>query len=197
MAQVDAVNTPSTPEAVGGELVNAYKNVVGRDPPNRSSWVIPLAQAAVETAAFGGGLWNNNIGNITTANPNSEDWMLLPGNTLKFRSFSNLSDGATAMMSWLNSHGCIPFADSGDIAGYVGALQKACYVGCDASVYPGYQTGIQNYVGKYGGIQPTHFFNLTWQTWAVVAGILLGGGCVAYYIAELPPGRRFAALKGL
>jgi hypothetical protein len=37
---------------------------------------------------------------------------------------------------------------------------------------------------------------ITWQTWAVVAGILVGGGCVAYYIAGLPPGRRLAALRG-
>src|ERR1700720_2172244 len=156
MPQVAAVNTPSTPDEVAGALVYGYQQVVGVSPAYQSSFLLPLAQAAVETAAFGGGFWNWNVGNITAAG-DSVDWMLLPGNGLHFRSYPSLGDGAVSMMSWLKSHGVLPFADAGDLGGYVAQLQRTCYVGCDPAVYPGYESGMAGYVTKYSGIVPVGY----------------------------------------
>jgi hypothetical protein len=157
MPQVAAVNTPSTPDEVAGALVYGYQQVVGVSPPSQSSFLLPLAQAAVETAHFGGGFWNWNCGNITTLN-DAIDWILLPNTGgLHFRSYPSLGDGAVSMMSWLKSHGVLPYADAGDLAGYVAQLQRTCYVGCDPAVYPGYQTGMAGYVSKYNGIVPAGY----------------------------------------
>lgn len=186
MPQVDALQTPSTPSAVGGALTRAYRTVLGRDPPTRESWVIPLAQAAVETAHFQGGLWNNNIGNITSGNPNAEDWMYLPGNGLRFRSYPDLDAGAASLISWLNHHGAISYADVGDISSYVAALQKGCYVGCDPAVYPGYQRNIESYAGQYGAVIPTVPSRSNFTTFAVVAAILAASGLAAVFVHEGP-----------
>lgn len=186
MPQVDAVQTPSTPSQVGGALVRAYRSVLGVDPPTRESWVLPLAQAAVETAHFQGGLWNNNIGNITSGQPSAEDWMLLPGNGLRFRSYPTLDAGAASLISWLNHHGAIAAADEGNVAGYVAALQKGCYVGCDPGVYPGYQANIESYARQYGAVIPVTASKSKFTTFAVVAAILAGSGLLAILVHEGP-----------
>jgi len=174
MPQVDAVHTPSSPSEVAGALVDAYRTIIGTDPPSSDSYIIPTAQAAVETAAFGQGLWNYNLGNITAAN-DSVDWMLLPGNSLHFRSYESLADGAADLIRWLKRHGVIQYADAGDISGYVNALQNACYVGCDPGPYPAYQKGIENYVQQYGGVVPSTN-NFQKVVSMAVGGVVLGGG---------------------
>lgn len=104
--------TPSDAAHVAGAMVLAYERVTGRPPPARSSWLIPLAQSALET-----GHWlhmkDNNTGNVG------------PG-----RSYPTLLDGAVAQMAWLAKHHALDAADANDINAYGDALEKGCYVGC-------------------------------------------------------------------
>lgn len=154
MPQVQATNTPSTPAAVAGALVYAYQQVTGRPPPGTSSYLIPLAQTAFETGGFGGGLWNWNLGNIT-AGSTSQNWVFLPGNSLHFRAYDSITTGAISFMSWLNSHGCLPYADENDLTGYVNALQAGGYFGSTSAAT--YQAGMQAYLTKYAGLVPSGY----------------------------------------
>jgi hypothetical protein len=189
MPQVAAVKTSYTPSVVAGAMIWAYQQVTGKAPPATTSWLYPLAQSAIETAAWAG-CYNNNAGNVTTANPNTDPWMYEPGNALQFRSYNTIGDGCVSMIKWLSSHGTLAYADSGDVSGYLSSLQAGCYAGCGVA-YP----DISGYVSKYQNISPTPYLNLqTWQVVAIASGILLGCGCIAYYIAEgeLPTPKRLA-----
>lgn len=190
MSQVEAVHTDSDATTVAGAIVRAYRRVVGRDPVSQGSWLLPLAQAAVETANFQGGLWNWNLGNIT-AGSDAIDWMALPGNALHFRSYASLDDGADALIHWLASHGAIAAADAGDIGAYVAALQAGNYLGSDPAPYAQYQANIAAYVSSHGGVVPASPIG---HTKAVFIGIALvaAAGLVAYYIIEGEPKKLLA-----
>jgi hypothetical protein len=189
MAQVSAHHTPHSPAVVAGAMVWAYEKVLGHRPVNSTSWLFPLAQSALETAAWKQ-CFNNNAGNVTTANPNTDHWMYEPGNGLKFRSFSTIGDGCLVMMKWLAAHGTLAYADSGDMAGYLASLKAGCYAGCGVD-YP----DLTAYVTQYQSVRPIAYINMApWQIALAASGILFGCGCVAYYIAEgeLPTPQRLA-----
>ena len=132
MPQVAAELTPSDAPTVAGAIVAAYGDLRGHAPPARTSWLWPLALSANETDTWGngpspyGGLWNNNVGNVTSPHPTSEAWYDNPhvykSLGLKFRAFDTLRAGALAMLEDLDAHGAIAAADAGDAAGWQSAL---------------------------------------------------------------------------
>lgn len=190
MSQTSAHRTPHDPATVAGAMVWAYERVTGHRPPARTSWLYPLAQSAIETAHWTA-MFNNNAGNVTTANPNQEAWMYEPGNQLKFRSYATLGDGCVSMLKWLEAHGTLTHADAGDIPGYLASLKAGCYAGCGVD-YP----DISGYVTQYQHVHPSVYWNLPpWGTFALAAGVLISTGAIAYYIAEgeVPTPRRVLA----
>lgn len=160
--QVESVLTPSSAPVVAGAIVAAYKAAMGRDPPARSSWLIPLAQSAVETAHWHA-MWNWNPGNYTHGPKDSYDWFFIGHNalgeasTLQFRSYGSLGEGCRDLVGWLKSHGTIASADAGDVPGYVQSLQRGWYVGSDPAVYPKYQKAIASIVEQYKAIDPVPY----------------------------------------
>jgi hypothetical protein len=148
---------------MAGVLVDAYRQATLREPPARSSWMLPLAQSAFETAAWTA-MWNNNVGNITHVEGDTFDWMYIGAHSgagaagqLRFRSYPSLGAGAFNLMRWLIAHHVLSHADAGDLAGYVQALQASCYAGCDAAVYPQYRAGMTRYVTKFADVEPIDY----------------------------------------
>jgi hypothetical protein len=104
---------------------------------------IVAAHSAHETAGWKGGLWNWNLGNITQPDPH-QTCVTQPGNPLHFAAYANLRAGAGALIAWLKSHGALPLAAVGDLAGYVEALKKGGYAG--NSDYVAYEAGIARWM---------------------------------------------------
>ena len=115
--------------------------------------IMVAAQSAFETAGW---QWmaNYNMGNITTGNPNADDWMYQPGNSLKFKAYSSLEAGAQDMVSFLTKRAILPYAYANDLTGYVNRLQATNYAGSDPNVYVTYKTGMANWIAKLGGVTP-------------------------------------------
>lgn len=173
--QVAGVLTPATPSTVAGAFVTAYRNVVGRDPVSRASWLMPLAQSGFETAH-----WTKmrgwNTGFLTAAG--SQDYYILgPGNQLHFANYASLLDGATAMMSWLAKHGALVHADANDLPGYLAALQAGGYLGYGSSEYQAYGNGIAAIMSQYANLQPT-FSLAPSSTLSVPRAIVFGAAVV-------------------
>jgi hypothetical protein len=98
----------------------------------------------------------------------------------RFRAYATLGDGATDQMTWLAKHGCIPFADANDLAGYVQALQNACYVGCPPEGnMSSYQAGIASAMNKYNGIVPVPYVESPLRSLTNTGALLIGGALVA------------------
>jgi hypothetical protein len=178
MTQIDARLTPTTPEAVAGAMVWAYRQVVGMAPPSDSSWRLPLAQSALETANWSQ-LFNYNAGNVTTAHPDTDDWYYNPHVTvdLKFHAFPTLGQGCITMMSWLKNHGAIPSADAGDAEAYRQALIAGGYAGAD---YP----SLDGFVAKYAVTIPKLYweipnFGVIGTSLAIVSASYLGAKYLA------------------
>jgi hypothetical protein len=160
--QVESVLTPSSAPVVAGAMVAAYKAETGSDPPARSSWLIPVAQSALETLNWRA-MWNWNPGNYTHGPKDSYDWFFIGHNALgeashlQFRSYGSLGEGCRDLMRWLKSHGTIASADAGDVPGYVKSLQAGWYVGSDPAVYPKYQKAIASLVEQYKAVEPVPY----------------------------------------
>src|ERR1700743_2221645 len=111
---------------------------------------IVAAQSALETAGWQGGLWNWNLGNITTA---GSSYVTLPGNSLHFAAYSSLLAGAEALVHSLNSHGALTYAVNGDVQGFVSRLQAIGHAG--NANYTQYQAGIQAWLTKLASVTPS------------------------------------------
>lgn len=72
--------------------------------PTQSSGAILLAQIDAETAN-GGALWNNNAGNITTADQSRDFWQPStgPASKLKFLVYPTLADGMRGYIGFLKA----------------------------------------------------------------------------------------------
>lgn len=207
--QVESVLTPSSAPVVAGALVFAYKAETGRDPPAASSWLVPLAQSAVETAHWKA-MWNFNPGNYTHDPRDSYDWFHIGHNALgeasklAFRSYGSLGDGCRDLVHWLKTHGALAPADAGDVPGYVAKLKAGWYVGSDPAVYPKYQTAIAAIVEQYKAVTPTPYAEplARWSPPAFRGGDVAssassrrGGGAVLV-LAALGGGLALAAAGG-
>lgn len=142
-------------------MARAYVTLTGDAPPAESSYLMPLAQSALETANWKKLYWWD-FGNVTTANPN-DDWFVQYAGSLRFKAFDSIDDGALAMMSWLYKHGALTAADANDLQAYGNALERGCYVGCPWSCGAGidpatckaqYMSGIASLMKRYAGVVP-------------------------------------------
>jgi hypothetical protein len=107
---------------------------------------ILAAHSAHETNGWKGGLWNWNLGNITTQGPT---YVLQPGNGLHFAKYASLTDGAKAFVTLLRSPlyaTAMPLATIGDLAGYVAALKKGGYAG--NTDYLAYEAGLARWMSQ-------------------------------------------------
>lgn len=163
MPQVAATKTPATAADVAGAMWRAYVKLTGNTPPAESSYLMPLAQSALETGNWTK-LYNFDLGNVTTAHPDQEDWFYQYAGSLKFKAYASLDDGALAMMTWLFKHGALAAADANDLNAYGDALQRGCYVGCPWSCGAGidpatcraqYMSGIASLMHRYAGVVPS------------------------------------------
>src|SRR5271165_4290541 len=160
--EVATVSTPASASDVLGALIGAGLS--------KNAAVMVAAQSALETGGWQQ-MWNWNLGNVTT----NDDYYTIGSNPLHFRPSDSLSAGAVDFVGYLSGRGLIPYADAGDLSGYVGRLQAIGYAG--NADYGAYQTGMQTWIDKLGGVTPTYAF--PWKTLGIVAGILLGAGATA------------------
>jgi len=164
--QLTTVRTPASAADVLRAIMDAGVS--------QSAAYMLAAQSALETAGWSG-MWNWNLGNITTTG----DYVLLPGNGLHFKAYGSLSEGAADFVSYLASHGVTPYAESGDLDGYVGRLQAIHYAG-DAD-YTAYENGMRSWMQKLGAVAPSMF--LTSQA-VLASSLLVGGLAVAWGVSE-------------
>ena len=189
MPQVTAEKTPYVAPVIAGAFIWAYTQVTGRDPVSQASYLMPMAQSAVETG-YWRSMFNNNTGNVTSAG-GADEWMFEYVGSHRFRSYPTLGQGALAQMRWLAKHGALGFADSNDLTGYIGALKGGCYVGCppegDMSAY---QASMASAMHKYNGVTPVPYsesglmLTSTTRAWLLGGALLLGAAGVAYVIHE-------------
>ena len=191
--QYAAQRTPiSAPQALG--ILQAAL------PPGTSARALAIvaAQSDVETAAWAA-MWLWNFGNITAVS--GQDYQILPGLTGSFRAYAAPIDGAADYVRWLSTRGVLPYALTGDVAGYVGALRAGCYLGCigqtdqrghtvSQSDYDAYQSAISARMARYETMVPIPYSAGLSVGQALLAGasLLAIGGAVAYFISdgELP-----------
>src|SRR5260370_5101191 len=158
----DATPTNSSASEILGAIQSAGVS--------RNAAVMIAAQSALETAGWKGGLWNYNLGKITT---DGEDYVLLPGNSLDCKTYSDLQSGAADFVHYIRSHGLLPFAEAGDLQGYVNRLQQIGYAG--NADYTAYYNGMATWMGKLGGVVARAPVNKNVLAIAVVAGGLAWG----------------------
>jgi hypothetical protein len=142
MSQVDAVKTPATAAEVLRALLDAGAPEEAID--------MLAAQSALETAGWQS-MWGWNLGNITTAS-NAVDWQVLGSNPLHFKAYPSLDNGASDFVRYVTSHGLMPYAEAGDLLGYVAQLQKIGYAG--NTDYGAYENGMRAWIVKLGGVAP-------------------------------------------
>lgn len=182
MSQVDAVQTPASAADVLGAIQAAGVS--------QNAAVMLAAQSAFETAGWTA-LWNYNLGNITT---NGADFYLLGSDqTHRYLPYDSLQEGAAGFVGYLRGHGLIPFAEAGDLPGYVAKLKSFGYFESDAAPY---QAGMQSWITKLGGITPTPpQTNQTLRTVGICLAILTAAGATAYYIQNGLPAPLKRALR--
>jgi hypothetical protein len=108
---------------------------------------ILTAMSAHETHGWQGGMWNWNVGNVTTA---SSNYVLQPGLSLHFATYPSLAAGAKAFVDLLKSDlyaGSIQLAEVGDLAGFVAVLKQGGYAGTKAD-YTKYEAAIARWMAQ-------------------------------------------------
>lgn len=134
--------------------------------PTVDSARMVAAQSALETAGWVGGLWNYNLGNITTNGPDS---VTLPGNGLRFAAYPSLLAGAQALVRYLNAHGVLGYAVDGNLSGYVQRLRAIGYAG--NANYSTYESGMQTWLARLQSVLPA-------PPWGKMGAMLVGAGLV-------------------
>lgn len=216
MGQVAALPMSSAAAAVAGAIQWAYQQIKGVAPPAQTSWLWPLALSANETASWrmpsgtSGGLYNWNIGNVTTTGSASVSYYLNPAVTanLKFVSYPDLGSGALGMMQTLSADGGLAAADAGDMSAWQTAQQS--YQGCTFGTPTPTCPSLQSLITSLAGTVPTPYSppgtsssaiaslaSLPWPAIAGAAGILAVGGAAMWVLlspaSKVPaPLRRFA-----
>jgi hypothetical protein len=193
--QVTTVLTVATPAQLLGAFLRAIPGAT------QQAAAIVTAQACVETAN-GTAMHNWNPGNVTVASTSSASWMLQGSNTLHFAAYPNLAAGAAAMVSWLTKNGALPHALSNDLAGYMGALQAGCYLGCVGSGsppttqqdYTNYQNGISSRLANLDALAPDFSLvsGLTIADWLLIGGTAAVAG---WSLWDAFPGLRRIVLR--
>ena len=141
MAQVEAVKTPASAADVEGAIQAAGVSA--------NATPMLTAQSAFETAGWAA-MWNWNLGNITTV---SADFFTLGSDTTHhYKAYASLTEGATDFVNYLTGHGLIPYAEAGDLGGYVAKLKSFGYFEADAGQY---QTGMAAWLSRLSGVTPT------------------------------------------
>ena len=154
--QVAATFTPSDPATVAGALIWAYQQATGRAPPATSSWLMVLAQSALETGHWTA-MYGYNLGYISQPDK-SQPYYYRGTNPVPFAVYPNLGAGALAMMKLLNGfYGALTYADNNDLAGYVAQLQAKGYAGSDPQTYVNYQSTMASLMQQYAGVVPTPY----------------------------------------
>jgi len=135
--------TNASPEDVFAALIDAGA------PPGGVLMI--AAQSALETHGWQGGMWGWNLGNITTTadDPNA---ITLPGNSLLFKSYASLQDGANDFVHYLDSHNLLSLS-TGSLDAYVAQLQAIGYAG--NADYSQYQAGMQRWMNQLQGTVPS------------------------------------------
>jgi hypothetical protein len=159
----DAVQTNSTAAEILGALQEAGVS--------RNAAIMLAAQSALETNGWNGGMWNFNLGDITTNGPY---YVLQPGLSLPFKAYGSLQEGATDFVQYIRSHGLMPFAESGDLQGYVDRLQAFGYAGPSAN-YTNYYNGMARWLKQLGAVAPAPRLKTNSFLIAAVAGGLAWG----------------------
>jgi len=149
--QVAAQLTPADPATVAGAMAWAYTQVTGRAPPSRSSWLMPLAQSAFETANWSV-LTQNNVGFISQPNKGLP-FFFRGSNPVPFAVYPTLGQGCIAMMRWLQKNGALAGADNNDIGVYIAGLQSGGYLGNNGD-YATYAAGIASEMSRYANVVP-------------------------------------------
>jgi hypothetical protein len=186
--QIAPVATPSDPATVAGAMIWAYQYVTGRAPPSRSSWLLPLAQSAFETANWQQ-MYSWNVGYISQPNK-SQPYYFRGSNPVPFAVYPTLGQGCAALIRWLQRTGALAGADANNLQTYGAALQSGGYLGSDPSQYPAYLAGIQSEMQRYANVVPTPYseggvvpVNTTnWQALGLAALVLGAAGVAAYAI---------------
>jgi len=137
--------------------------------PSVDSARMVAAQSALETAGWNGGMWNYNLGNITTT---SSSYVTEPGNSLHFKTYPSLWAGAIDLVNYLNAHGVLGYAIQGNLPGYVQRLQAIGYAG--NSNYASYQAGMQAWLAKLASVVPSPPWRLLGFT-AGLTGLAIAG----------------------
>lgn len=177
MSQVSPQLTPSDAKTMASAMVWGYQKAVGRSPVSVESWLYPLAVSSLETAHWTA-MYNYNAGNITTAG--NENWYTNPGVTvnLKFIAYDNAGAGCEGEISWLNSHGVLKYADTGDYPGFMSAMTASGYGG--SGNYPDLQSIINNLSSIVpGGYSPYFGGSKRILDVALMAGGIIALGAVA------------------
>jgi hypothetical protein len=148
------------------EALSAIARALPSDAPDVAVRMIG-AQSALETAGWGS-CANWNFGNTTVLPSSTHDWVHqgTPGSAayaLSFKAFDNIDDGASDMIAWLSSHGCLPYAYAGDLGGYVAKLNASNYFGNAPAAQ--YQAGMATWMQKLAGVQ----FSRARFPWKVIA----------------------------
>lgn len=186
--QIAPVATPSDPATVAGAMIWAYQYVTGRAPPSKSSWLMPVAQSAFETANWQQ-MYGNNAGYISQPNK-SQPYYFRGSNPVPFAWYPTLGQGCAALIRWLQRTGALAAADANNLQAYGVALQSGGYLGSDPSQYPVYLAGISSEMQRYtnvvpvpyseGGIVPVNTTN--WQALGLAALVVSAAGVAAYMI---------------
>jgi hypothetical protein len=137
--------------------------------PSIDSARMVAAQSALETAGWKGGMWNYNLGNITTT---GENYITEPGNALHFKTYPSLWAGAIDLVNYLNAHGVLGYAVQGDLAGYVQRLQAIGYAG--SADYTSYRAGMQAWLAQLAAVLPAPPWRLFGFT-AALTGLAVAG----------------------
>jgi len=161
MGQVATVLTKSTPAKALGAILYVLPSGSTRTAANMIA-----AQSAIETANWKS-MHNWNMGNTTPSPAQVKagiSWMN-QGLPMQYIAFPDIVAGSRDMVNWLSRRGALPYANSGDLAGYMARLQASCYLGCigntdptghtvTAADYSGYQSGIATRMATLATVTP-------------------------------------------
>ena len=146
--EVPAVATNATPGQVLAALLATGIS--------QQAAAILLAQSALECANWKGGLWNWNLGNITSTGQG--DYQVLPGlPAMKFLTYATLADGAQGFVNYLRAKGALAVADTGDVDAYVDKLKAINYAGTDTTgtLYANYAAGMKAKMAAFASVVPS------------------------------------------
>jgi hypothetical protein len=204
MAQVAAVRTPATAQAIAAALSSIWGSIVG-GAPTEQALVMLVTQTDLETGAWQN-MWNWNLGNLAGT---AGDYVMLhssDGTYRPYRAFASLSAGVSAYLTLLKSRysSALLSAATGDITNFVNNLKAQGYFQeTTASYIAGMQArypSIEKALGSGPVIQPGNPASAStgpsiWTT--LFGGLALGGAAYlayeAYMFKPVPVRRRRAA----